>query len=117
MPAPIQVGKRWVVERSQSWMNGYSKIRRRFERDGRVVGFYLAAAFVTVRALIREARTRCRWDTRSLGDDPEQAPEPMLSARAALILTVGSALAGLGPRACEAEPGGQLGAESRSRWS
>ena len=25
---------------------------------------YLAAAFVTVRALIREARTRYRWDTR-----------------------------------------------------
>ena len=24
----------------------------------------IAAAFVTVRALIREARTRCRWDTR-----------------------------------------------------
>jgi hypothetical protein len=66
VPAPIQVGKRWVVERSQSWMNGYGKIRRCFERDGRVVDFhlYLAAAFVTVRALIREARTRYRWDTR-----------------------------------------------------
>jgi hypothetical protein len=66
VPAPIQVGKRWVVERSQSWMNGYGKIRRCFERDGRVVDFYLylAAAFVTIRALIREARTRYRWDTR-----------------------------------------------------
>ena len=65
MPAPIQVGKRWVVERSQSWMNGYGKIRRCSERDGRVVDFYLylAAAFVTIRALIREARTRYRWDT------------------------------------------------------
>jgi hypothetical protein len=66
LPAPIQVGKRWVVERSQSWMNGYGKIRRCFERDGKVVDFYLylAAAFVTIRALIREARTRYRWDTR-----------------------------------------------------
>lgn len=66
VPAPIQVGKRWVVERSQSWMNGYGKIRRCFERNGQVIDFYLylAAAFVTVRALIREARTRYRWDTR-----------------------------------------------------
>jgi transposase len=66
VPAPIQVGKRWVVERTQSWMNGYGKIRRCFERDGRIVDFYLhlAAAFVTVRALIREARNRYRWDTR-----------------------------------------------------
>ena len=66
VPAPIQVGKRWVVERSQSWMNGYGKIRRCFDRNGQVVDFYLylAAAFVTVRALIREARTRYRWDTR-----------------------------------------------------
>lgn len=66
VPAPIQVGCRWVVERTQSWMNGYGKIRRCFERDGRVVDFYLylAAAFVTVRALIRRARPRYRWDTR-----------------------------------------------------
>lgn len=66
VPAPIQVGKRWVVERTQSWMNGYGKIRRCFERDGQVVDFYLylAAAFVTVRALIRKARIRYRWDNR-----------------------------------------------------
>jgi hypothetical protein len=66
VPAPIQVGKRWVVESTQSWMNGYGKIRRCFERDGRIVDFYLylAAAFVTVRALIRKARSRYRWDTR-----------------------------------------------------
>lgn len=66
VPAPIQVGKRWVVERSQSWMNGYGKIRRYFERNGQIVDFhlYLAAAFVTVRALIREARTHYRWNTR-----------------------------------------------------
>ena len=47
-------------------MNGYGKIRRCFERDGQVVDFYLylAAAFVTVRALIREARTHYRSGTR-----------------------------------------------------
>ena len=66
IPAPIQVGKRWVVERTQSWMNGYGKIRRCFERDGKVVDFYLylAAAFVTVRALIRRARKHYGWSTR-----------------------------------------------------
>ncbi|MFM9456728.1 IS5 family transposase [Streptomyces europaeiscabiei] len=66
VPAPIQVGMRWVVERTQSWMNGYGKIRRCFERDGRVIDFYLylAAAFVTVRALIRRARKLYRWPSR-----------------------------------------------------
>lgn len=66
VPAPVQVGKRWVCERTHSWMNGYGKLRRCTDRDSRIVDFYLhlAAALVTVRALIREARTRYRWDTR-----------------------------------------------------
>ena len=63
IPSPRQAGERWVVERTQSWMNGYGKLRRCTERNGAVVNFYLylAAAFVTVRALIREARQRFRW--------------------------------------------------------
>jgi hypothetical protein len=66
VPAPLQAGQRWVVERTQSWMNGYGKLRRCTERAGAVVDFYLflAAAFVTVRTLIREARQRFRWDGR-----------------------------------------------------
>lgn len=66
IPSPIQVGKRWVVERTNSWMNGYGKLRRMTDKDGRVVDFYLhlAAALVTVRQLIQRARTRYRWDTR-----------------------------------------------------
>jgi hypothetical protein len=66
IPSPIQVGKRWVVERTNSWMNGYGKLRRMTDKDGQVVDFYLylAAAFVTVRQLIQRARTRYRWDTR-----------------------------------------------------
>jgi transposase len=66
VPAPVQVGKRWVAERTHAWMNGYGKLRRCTDRDGKIVDFflYLAAAFVTVRALIREARTRYRWHTR-----------------------------------------------------
>ena len=66
IPAPLPAGKRWVVERTQAWMNGYGKLRRCTERDGVVVDFhlFLAAAFVTVRALIREARQRFRWPGR-----------------------------------------------------
>lgn len=47
-------------------MNSYGKLRRCTDRDGKIVDFfpYLTAAFVTVRALIRGARTRYRWDTR-----------------------------------------------------
>lgn len=66
VPAPIQVGKRWVVERTHSWMNGYGKLRRCTDKDGDVVDFYLylAATFVTVRQLIQRARKRYRWETR-----------------------------------------------------
>jgi hypothetical protein len=66
MPAPIQAGKRWVVERSHSWMNGYGKLRRCTEKDGSAVDFYLylAAAFVTLRMLIRRSTSRYRWDDR-----------------------------------------------------
>jgi hypothetical protein len=66
VPAPIQVGKRWVVERAHSWMNGYGKLRRRTDKDGDIVDFYLylAAALVTVRQLIQRARNRYRWEGR-----------------------------------------------------
>jgi transposase len=66
VPAPVQVGKRWVVERTNSWMNGFGKIRRCTDRNARIIDFYLylAAAIVTVRQLIQRARTLYRWDTR-----------------------------------------------------
>lgn len=66
VPAPLQIGKRWVVERTQAWMNGYGKLRRCTERRGSVVDFYLflAAAFVVTRCLIQRARTCYRWVTR-----------------------------------------------------
>jgi len=66
MPAPLQVGARWVVERTQSWMNGFGKLRRCTERAGIVVDFYLflAAAFVVARRLIQRARLHYRWDNR-----------------------------------------------------
>lgn len=66
VPAPVQAGKRWVVERAHAWMNGYGKLRRCTEHNATIVDFYLylAAAFVVVRRLIQQARTRYRWDTR-----------------------------------------------------
>jgi transposase len=67
VPAPIQAGSRWVVERTHSWMNGYGKLRRCTEKRQAVVDSYLflAAALVVIRQLIQRARTRYRWDTRS----------------------------------------------------
>ncbi len=64
--APRQVGQRWRVERTPSWMNGYGKLRRCTEKQKAVVDFYLflAAAVVVLRRLIQEARTRYRWDSR-----------------------------------------------------
>lgn len=66
VPAPIQAGSRWVVERTHSWMNGYGKLRRCTEKAQAVVDFYLflAAALVVLRQLIQRARLRYRWPNR-----------------------------------------------------
>ncbi|WP_367437695.1 IS5 family transposase [Streptomyces celluloflavus] len=66
VPAPIQAGKRWVVERTHSGMNDYGKLRRCTEKSGEVVDFYLylTAALITLRILIRRATKRYRWDGR-----------------------------------------------------
>ena len=66
VPAPVQAGGRWVIERTHAWMNGYGKLRRCTERNASIVDFhlYLAAALVTIRQLIQRARNRYRWDTR-----------------------------------------------------
>jgi hypothetical protein len=64
--APIQVGRRWVVERANSWLNDFGRLRRCTERRRVCVDAYLAlaAAIVTVRALCRAAWRLYRWDTR-----------------------------------------------------
>ena len=66
IPAPVQAGARWVVERAHQWMNGYGKLRRCTEKLRPVVDFYLflAAALVVLRQLIQRARLRYRWATR-----------------------------------------------------
>ena len=65
-PAPVQVGKRWVVERTNSWLNDYGRLRRCTERRRCCVEAYLAlaTAIVTLRALLRAAWYRYRWTTR-----------------------------------------------------
>ena len=65
-PAPIQASKRWPVERTHSWMNGYGKLRRFTDKRKTIVEFYLylAAALTVIRRLINRARTLYRWPTR-----------------------------------------------------
>jgi transposase len=64
--APIQVGRRWVVERTNAWVNAFGRLRRCTERRQTIVQAYLdlAIAVITVRALIRAAWWCYRWDTR-----------------------------------------------------
>jgi hypothetical protein len=66
VPAPIQAGRRWPVERTHSWMNGYGKLRRFTDKRKVIVEFYLylAAALTVVRRLINRARTLYRWPAR-----------------------------------------------------
>ncbi|MCY0963193.1 IS5 family transposase [Streptomyces sp. H27-H5] len=63
---PIQTDGRWVVERTNSWMNNFGKLRRNTERRCACIEFFLAlaAAIITVRSLIRRAWYTHRWDTR-----------------------------------------------------
>jgi transposase len=66
VPAPVQAGTRWTVERTHAWMNAFGKLRRCTEKRQAVVDFYLflAAALVVLRRLIQEARPRYRWPGR-----------------------------------------------------
>jgi hypothetical protein len=66
IPAPIQTGRRWPVERTHAWGNQYGKLRWCTERRQLVVEFWLAlanAAIVCGR-LVRRAWTCYRWEAR-----------------------------------------------------
>jgi hypothetical protein len=66
VPAPIQAGRRWVIERTHAWGNQYGKLRWCTERRRLVVEFWLAlanAAIVCGR-LVRRAWTCYRWQGR-----------------------------------------------------
>lgn len=64
--SPIQAGQRWHVERTNAWHNNFNRLQRCYERRETVVDAYfdLADAVITVRSLIRKARTTHRWNTR-----------------------------------------------------
>ncbi len=65
-PAPIQVGKRWPVEPTNSWLDDFGELRRCTERRHDCVDAHLAlaATIVTARALCRAAWLLYRWDSR-----------------------------------------------------
>ena len=64
---PLQAGRRWVVERTNSWHNrGFKKLAICTERRGRVIDAFiaLANAVIITRRLLAEAWTTHRWDSR-----------------------------------------------------
>ena len=65
-PAPIQVGRRWVIERTHAWANQYGKLRWCTERRRLVVQFWLAlaSAVIVCGRLVRRAWIHYRWDDR-----------------------------------------------------
>jgi transposase len=65
-PAPIQVGRRWVIERTHAWGNQYGKLRWCTERRRLVVAFWLAlaSAAIVCGRLVRRAWTHYRWNGR-----------------------------------------------------
>ena len=56
-PAPRQGRKRWVIERTNSWLNDYGRLRRCTQPRRCCLEAYLAlaAAIVTLRALLPAA--------------------------------------------------------------
>jgi len=66
LPAPIQAGRRWVIERTHAWGNQYGKLRWCTERRRLVVEFWLAlvSAVIVCGRLIRRAWTHYRWPGR-----------------------------------------------------
>ncbi len=65
-PAPLRAGKRWVIERTNSWNNAHKKLVWCTERRGRVIDFWITFSHVIiiVGRLIRQAWTRYRWESR-----------------------------------------------------
>jgi hypothetical protein len=66
VPAPIQAGRRWVIERTHAWANQDGKLRWCTERRRVVVEFWLllALALIAVGRLLRRAWTHYRWEGR-----------------------------------------------------
>ncbi|MBM6405667.1 IS5 family transposase [Phycicoccus sp. CSK15P-2] len=65
--SPLQAGKRWVIERTNSWHNrGFKKLAICTERPTRVIDAFIALAntIIITRRLIHTAWTTHRWHTR-----------------------------------------------------
>ena len=45
VPAPIRAGQRWVVKRTQPWLNGCSTLRRCMEKSATAVDVFLFPDF------------------------------------------------------------------------
>jgi hypothetical protein len=76
-PAPVQAGRRWVIERTHAWANQYGKLPWCTERRRTVVEFWLAlvSAVIVCGRLIRRAWTHYRWEGR-----PRRRPRPPTGA-------------------------------------
>jgi transposase len=66
IPAPIQAGRRWVIERTHAWGNQYGRLRWCTERRRLVVEFWLAlaSAIIVCGRLVRRAWSCYRWESR-----------------------------------------------------
>lgn len=63
----LQAGKRWVIERTNSWHNrGFNKLAICTERRARVIEAFiaLANAVIVLRRLLPDAWTTHRWHDR-----------------------------------------------------
>jgi hypothetical protein len=57
IPAPVQAGMRWPVERTHAWGNAFNRLQRCYEGCEKAADafFSLAHAIITLRRLIRLA--------------------------------------------------------------
>ena len=66
---PLQAGRRWVIERTNSWhTRGFKKLAICTERRTHVIEAFiaLANAVIIIRRLVRTAWTTHRWDNRPI---------------------------------------------------
>jgi hypothetical protein len=65
-PAPLAAMQQWVEVRPNTWTNAHKKVVWCTERPARAIALWIAfsAVIIIVGRLIRQARTRYRWETR-----------------------------------------------------
>lgn len=80
--APLQVGGRWPVERTNAWHNHYRKLLICTERRQRVVDFYISFvnSLIMIGRLVREAWPRYRAGTTDHAAPPDLLAQPQSSS-------------------------------------